>query len=96
GYSSLSYLQKYAFDTLKIDRSFINQLEHNQHNRELTRAIIAMAHKLNMMVIAEGVEDRYQEDFIRTEECNYAQGFLYGKAVPADDFSQQLASSQQF
>ncbi len=55
-----------------------------------------MAHKLNMMVIAEGVEDRYQEDFIRTEECNYAQGFLYGKAVPADDFSQQLASSQQF
>ncbi|HAS8153124.1 TPA: EAL domain-containing protein [Vibrio vulnificus] len=95
GYSSLSYLQKYAFDTLKIDRSFINQLEHNQHNRELTRAIIAMAHKLNMIVIAEGVEDRYQEDFIRTEECNYAQGFLYGKAVPADDFSQQLASPLQ-
>jgi len=67
-------------------------LEHNQHNRELTRAIIAMAHNLNMLVIAEGVEERYQEDFIRTAQCNYAQGYLYGKAVPADSFSQQLTN----
>ncbi|MCF8777728.1 EAL domain-containing protein [Vibrio sp. IRLE0018] len=96
GYSSLSYLQKYAFDTLKIDRSFINQLEHKQHNRELTRAIIAMAHKLNMMVIAEGVENHFQEDFIRTEECNYAQGFLYGKAMPPAEFEDFLLNHEGF
>lgn len=91
GYSSLSYLQKYSFDTLKIDRSFISQLEYNEQNRELTRAIIAMAHKLNMAVIAEGIEKKFQEDFIRTEGCNYAQGYLYGKAMPADEFVQLLA-----
>ncbi|WP_158119634.1 sensor domain-containing phosphodiesterase [Vibrio metoecus] len=90
GYSSLSYLQKYSFDTLKIDRSFINQLEYNEQNRELTRAIIAMAHKLNMAVIAEGVEKDYQADFVRTEGCTFAQGYLYGKAIPADDFTQLL------
>lgn len=90
GYSSLSYLQKYSFDTLKIDRSFISQLEYNEPNRELTRAIIAMARKLKMAVIAEGVEKTYQENFVRTEGCSFAQGYLYGKAMPAEEFTQLL------
>ncbi|MGL4829611.1 MAG: putative bifunctional diguanylate cyclase/phosphodiesterase, partial [Vibrio sp.] len=90
GYSSLSYLQKYSFDTLKIDRSFISQLEYNEPNRELTRAIIAMARKLKMAVIAEGIEKNYQEDFVRTEGCNFAQGYLYGKAMSAEAFTQLL------
>lgn len=90
GYSSLSYLQKYAFDTLKIDRSFVSHLEFNEQNRELTRAIIAMAHKLHLAVIAEGVENAFQEAFIRDEGCDYAQGFLYGKAVASEHFEAML------
>ncbi|ABM01301.1 diguanylate cyclase/phosphodiesterase [Shewanella amazonensis SB2B] len=90
GYSSLSYLQKYAFDTLKIDRSFISNLEFNEQNRELTRAIIAMAHKLKLNVVAEGVENAFQEAFIQAEECDFAQGYLYGKAIPAEKFAEKF------
>ncbi|WP_372870330.1 EAL domain-containing protein [Shewanella sp.] len=95
GYSSLSYLQKYPFDTLKIDRSFISQLEFNEPNRELTRAIIAMAHKLKLSVIAEGVENAFQEDFIRAEGCDFAQGFLYSKAVTSEQFETMLLAQNQ-
>ncbi|MBT1443921.1 EAL domain-containing protein [Shewanella sp. JM162201] len=94
GYSSLSYLQKYSFDTLKIDRSFVSHLEFNEQNRELTRAIIAMAHKLKLAVIAEGVENAFQESFIRDEGCDYAQGFLYGKPVTAEVFHQLLRAQE--
>ncbi|WP_281213780.1 bifunctional diguanylate cyclase/phosphodiesterase [Shewanella insulae] len=85
GYSSLSYLQKYSFDTLKIDRCFITNLEKNEQDRELTRAIIAMGKKLTLNVIAEGVETQAQDDFIRQEECDFGQGYLYGR--PADALS---------
>lgn len=86
GYSSLSYLQKYSFDTLKIDRCFITNIENNEQDRELSKAIIAIGKKLDMHVIAEGVETQAQDDFIKFEECDYGQGYLYGKPVSADVF----------
>ncbi|GIC79403.1 GGDEF and EAL domain-containing protein [Moritella sp. F3] len=94
GYSSLSYLQKYSFDTLKIDRSFImNSMECGQ-DKELARAIIAMAKKLNLQVVAEGVETPAQHQFIVDEGCDYGQGYLYGKPVPATMFTSQYLSRQ--
>jgi len=86
GYSSLSYLQKYSFNTLKIDRCFITNLEKNEQDRELTRAIIAMGKKLNLHVIAEGVETHEQDSFIQSEGCDYGQGYLYGKPTSAETF----------
>lgn len=86
GYSSLSYLQKYSFNTLKIDRCFITNIEKNEQDRELSKAIIAIGKKLDMHVIAEGVETQAQDDFIKFEECDYGQGYLYGKPVTADSF----------
>jgi len=89
GYSSLSYLQKYSFDTLKIDRSFIMNLMECEQDRELARAIIAMAKKLNLQVVAEGVETPEQDKFVVDEGCDFGQGYLYGKPVPATIFTAQ-------
>lgn len=89
GYSSLSYLQKYSFDTLKIDRSFIMNLMACDQDKELARAIIAMAKKLNLHVVAEGVETPEQHQFIVDEGCDFGQGYLYGKPVPATVFTAQ-------
>lgn len=89
GYSSLSYLQKYAFDTLKIDRSFIMNLEHRNQDKELTRAIIAIARKLNLQVIAEGVESEQQHQFIKAEGCDCGQGYWYGRPIAEEQFTSQ-------
>ncbi|AVT47072.1 bifunctional diguanylate cyclase/phosphodiesterase [Shewanella baltica] len=95
GYSSLSYLQKYSFDTLKIDRCFINKLEENEQDRELTKAIIAIGKKLNLVVIAEGVETLEQDAFIRHEECDLGQGYLYGKPITAHEFEQAFIHKKE-
>ena len=92
GYSSLSYLQKYSFNTLKIDRCFITNIEKNEQDRELSKAIIAIGKKLDMHVIAEGVETQAQDDFIKSEECDYGQGYLYGKPVTAGLFEKSYLS----
>jgi len=89
GYASMSYLQKYSFDTLKIDRSFINNLNNREQDRELVRAMIAMAKKLNLRIVAEGVETQAQHDFITNEQCDFGQGYLYGKPAPAALFAGQ-------
>lgn len=86
GYSSLSYLQKYSFNTLKIDRCFIKKLEENKQDRELTKTIIAIGKKLNLEVIAEGVETVNQDAFIRKECCDLGQGYFYGKPMTAEQF----------
>ncbi len=90
GYSSLSYLRRYNFDVLKIDRSFIADIERKPEAIGLVKAIIAMAHSLGMEVIGEGVETSLQVDFIRSRECNFAQGYYYGKPLPAEAFSTWL------
>ncbi|WP_370280257.1 EAL domain-containing protein [Pontibacterium sp.] len=89
GYSSLSYLQKYPFDTLKIDRSFIADLVENEQSRELARTIIAISKKLNLHVIAEGVETEAQHQFLLDEGCDCGQGYLYGRPMAADAFQSQ-------
>ena len=86
GYSSLSYLKKLDIDYLKIDQSFVQNLENDSDDQALCEAIIVMAHKLGLKVIAEGVETEPQRDLLVGFGCDYAQGWLYSKALPADEF----------
>jgi diguanylate cyclase (GGDEF)-like protein len=86
GYSSLSYLKKLNIDYLKIDQSFVQNLENDTNDQALCEAIIVMAHKLGLKVIAEGVETERQRDILLDFGCDYAQGWLYSKALPADEF----------
>jgi len=86
GYSALSYLKKFDIDYLKIDRSFVHNLEQDSDDMVLCEAIIVMAHKLGLKVIAEGVETEQQRDLLTRANCDYAQGFLYSRAVPPEEF----------
>lgn len=88
GYSSLSYLQKLPIDRLKIDRSFISEIDKNSKDNDfaIVLAIIAMAHSLKLEVIAEGIETEFQKKFLQNNNCNLAQGYLFSRPVPFDDF----------
>ncbi|UVL86457.1 EAL domain-containing protein [Pseudomonas sp. B21-028] len=86
GYSALGYLNRLPVETLKIDRSFIHDIQHNRDNAELVKAIISMAHSLQLMLIAEGVEEDFQQTFLQRNGCHSAQGWLYGKAMPREAF----------
>jgi diguanylate cyclase (GGDEF)-like protein/PAS domain S-box-containing protein len=90
GYSSLSYLSKFDIDYLKIDQSFTRNLNAGNESYVLCEAIIVMAHKLGLKVIAEGVETALQRDLLVDINCDYAQGFLYSAPVPAEAFEQML------
>ncbi|UOD32872.1 EAL domain-containing protein [Massilia violaceinigra] len=90
GYSSLSYLRKFNLDYLKIDKSFVYNLEHDAANVALCEAIIVMAHKLGLKVIAEGVETAQQYEMLRRAGCDYGQGFLFGEPLPPDQFEALL------
>jgi EAL domain-containing protein (putative c-di-GMP-specific phosphodiesterase class I) len=90
GFSSLSYLKQFDIDYLKIDRSFVRFLTENESDKALVEAIIVMAHKLKIRTIAEGVETEEQHDLLASFGCDYAQGFLYSRAVPVEDFERLL------
>jgi diguanylate cyclase (GGDEF)-like protein/PAS domain S-box-containing protein len=90
GYSSLSYLKKFDIDYLKIDKSFVDHLGQDADDLALCEAIIVMAHKLGLKVIAEGVETTLQHDLLHKAGCDYAQGYLYSKPVPAAEFEKLL------
>ncbi|MEO5365238.1 MAG: EAL domain-containing protein [Magnetococcus sp. WYHC-3] len=90
GYSSLSQLRQFPFQTLKIDRSFIKDIENNQGDAAIVSAIIAMAHSLNQTVIVEGLERREQLSIMRSLDANEMQGFLFSAAIPADKFTDML------
>ena len=85
GYSSLNYLKRFPINTVKVDKSFIMDLPNNPDDMAITRAVIAMAHQLKMEVVAEGVETREQFEFLSLQKCEYAQGWLFSKAVPLHD-----------
>lgn len=92
GYSALAYLQQMSFDGLKIDRSFIAQIQKNEQDDSLIRAIISMAHNLRMRVVAEGIETQTQLTRMESLHCDVVQGFFLGRPVPAEEiieFEQQ-------
>jgi EAL domain-containing protein (putative c-di-GMP-specific phosphodiesterase class I) len=86
GFSSLSYLKKFPIDTLKIDRSFINEIGDDSSGEAITKAIVAMGHGLGLTLVAEGVETDQQLEFLTREECHLVQGFLYSRPLPVEQF----------
>ncbi len=94
GYSSLSYLKKFRFDFLKIDQSFVKDMLSSAENGVFAETIIAMSHKLGLKVIAEGIETVEQRDWLRAMGCDFGQGYLFSKAVPAGRITEMLASGQ--
>ncbi|WP_091816084.1 bifunctional diguanylate cyclase/phosphodiesterase [Marinobacter mobilis] len=95
GYSALSYLKSYPFDTLKIDKSFVQDVNNKQEDASLVRAIINMAHSLGLKVIAEGVEEEEQITFLNDENCDYSQGYFYGRPMPEPEYRDWLETSQR-
>jgi diguanylate cyclase (GGDEF)-like protein/PAS domain S-box-containing protein len=93
GYCSLSYLKKFDIDYLKIDRSFTRNLAPDSSDMALSDAIIVMAHKLGLHVIAEGVETPEQRDLLAAAGCDYGQGYLFARPMPATEFDALLRSS---
>jgi EAL domain-containing protein (putative c-di-GMP-specific phosphodiesterase class I) len=85
GYSSLSHLGHFAFDTLKIDRSFVIDITSTPDQATIAKTIIAMADSLRLKVVAEGVENEEQAVYLRDKGCNEMQGYLFSKALPADE-----------
>jgi EAL domain-containing protein (putative c-di-GMP-specific phosphodiesterase class I) len=94
GYASLSYLTRFPLSRIKIDRCFVTRMTEDARDAAIVRSLIAMAHNLGLSVIAEGVETEAQAAFLRAEQCNEAQGFLFGKPLPADAFAAYLATAR--
>jgi EAL domain-containing protein (putative c-di-GMP-specific phosphodiesterase class I) len=90
GYSSLSYLHAFPFEKIKIDRTFIGDLEHNHHSMAIVRAIITLCHSLNIPVLAEGVETETQLAFLAKEGCDEVQGFFAGRPYPIEAYAELI------
>ena len=90
GYASLSYLHYYPFDYVKIDKSFIDDIVHDQKHCDIVEAIVTMTHRLGMKVIAEGIETEAQANLVRKLGCEYAQGYYYGKPMSAREATDLL------
>lgn len=95
GYSSLSYLRRFPIDALKIDRSFVTDLEDSDHGAAICAAIIAMSRQLGLTVIAEGVETKAQVEFLRSHDCDEIQGFLISKPIPAPEFEEKFLAKSE-
>lgn len=94
GYSSLNYLKQLPIDTLKIDRSFVHDIETSPDDANIVTATIALGHKLRLKVIAEGVEKRSQLKLLREHECDEIQGYLLSRPLPAGEFKRYLQLNQ--
>jgi len=93
GYSSLSCLHKFPIDVLKIDRSFIEELQKRRDTAAVIQAIVHLAHNLGMTVVAEGLEQLDQVAFLQTLDCDLGQGFVFAKPLSADAAEQFLLNS---
>ncbi|WP_201348462.1 putative bifunctional diguanylate cyclase/phosphodiesterase [Neptunomonas japonica] len=93
GYSSLNYLNMFPVDSLKIDRVFVKDIGIKSDSKDITSSIIGMAHRLNLKVVAEGVETPAQAQFMKDNACEYLQGFLFSKPLPANEFTDLLSRS---
>ncbi|MGO1058510.1 sensor domain-containing protein [Planococcus sp. FY231025] len=94
GFTSLSYLQQYSFDRVKIDRSFVSDINEELKGKTITSTIISLAHQLNMSVIAEGIEDEHQLAYLIQENCDEGQGYYFSRPVPAEAFGVSLVSKK--
>ncbi|MDF1530294.1 MAG: EAL domain-containing protein, partial [Sedimenticola sp.] len=83
GYSSLAYLKKLPINTLKLDQTFVGDIENDKNDAEICMATIALAHNLGLKVVAEGVETIEQRDFLTKYDCDYLQGYLFSKPLPS-------------
>jgi EAL domain-containing protein (putative c-di-GMP-specific phosphodiesterase class I) len=92
GYSSLSYLRRFPIDEVKIDRSFINELHHNEDDAAIAAAVVAMARSLGLSVVAEGVEIAEQLAALERLGCNEVQGYLLGRPLSAEAFATLVQS----
>jgi len=95
GYSSLSYLRRFPIDTLKIDRSFVSNLDSNSENREIVRTIIGLARNLGMDVVAEGTESLAEVRYLQSLDCEFAQGYYFSRPVN-DEQAQTFLSENRF
>ncbi|MCY9843606.1 putative bifunctional diguanylate cyclase/phosphodiesterase [Vibrio caribbeanicus] len=95
GYASFNYLKKFPFDVIKIDKSFIENIEKDVTDREIVTSIIHVAKKLHLAVTVEGIETVQQENFIIDQGCEIGQGFLYGKPMSLEDFESKLLSRKK-
>lgn len=93
GYSSLSYLQRFPIKTLKIDRSFVKDISVNTGDASIVSAIISLAHNLNLKVVAEGVEEPEQFEFLKERQCEYVQGFMFSKPVDVHSAEDMLTQN---
>jgi EAL domain-containing protein (putative c-di-GMP-specific phosphodiesterase class I) len=84
GYSSLYQLKRFPFDKLKIDRSFVQDLEQDRDDDAVVRAAVALAHGLDLEIVAEGIERESQRNMLRNEKCEYGQGFLFSKPIDVE------------
>ncbi len=94
GYSSMSYLRRFPIDKLKIDRVFINEIASRPEDASIVRAIVSLAHSLNLKVVAEGVETTAQLDFLKTAGCDEYQGYHYSRPLPADQFQRLIRDAR--
>lgn len=93
GYSSMSYLQRFPMDQLKVDLSFVRRIEQSPEDIEIIRAIVNMAHSLRLRVVAEGIETERQRDLLYSLQCDYGQGYLYAKPLPAQEVVRLIEES---
>ena len=91
GYSSLNYLKRLPIDTIKIDKSFIDEITEDSKEEAIAESIISLAHKMNLSVIAEGIETKKQLEFIKEQKCDKAQGFYFSKPLPVEEVEKLLS-----
>jgi EAL domain-containing protein (putative c-di-GMP-specific phosphodiesterase class I) len=96
GYSSLSSLKSFPISRLKIDKSFVRELAENEDDQAIAMAVISLGHKLNLRVIAEGVETEQQKSFLRAHDCDEMQGYLFSKPVPPGRIAELLAADPHY
>ncbi|HEY9062752.1 MAG TPA: EAL domain-containing protein [Pseudobacteroides sp.] len=93
GYSSLNYLKNLPLNTLKIDKSFIKDVDNDTIEKEITGSIVSLVHKLNIEVVAEGVETKSQLDYLKGCKCDNVQGYLFGRPVPAERIPEAIVNA---